>query len=627
MLNAYTPSVFRYKKKYLKSDIIAALVVTAIAVPESLAFAVIVGLPPVTGLYSALLAPIVFGLLASTRRLVIGADSATAALIAAGAVLVAQVGTAGYASAVAVLGLLVAAILILMSIFRLGFLSNLISRPVLIGFLGGVGVQLIVTKFPEMLGLTSSGSVWQHVLDTFGKLTQINGMTLTVAVLVVGVIVISRKTKVPGELVGLVLAGLFASLFHVQDYGVALVGELPNGLPAFSHPALTLDMIVTLFPAALSIAIVILAQSSAVIRSLANEHEDKVKINQDLFSLGFANAASALTSGFSVNGSPPRSLAADIAGGKTQLVGILMSVFIGLLLLFGGDLLKTVPSAALAAIVFMIGVKLLRINEFKYLLHHHRAEFGVAMIALSATALFGVRQGLFLAVIVSLVERLARQYHPRDEVLLRDGELSVWAQERIDQHHRHSSRPPGILVYSFESSLFFENIGYFRARLLKAIAKAKDPVTYVIVDAGAMDSIDYTAVENIKQLLRQLGSDNIKVGFAHVSPNLYEQFERYAMLDIVGVENIFSTLNAAIKTHPGNKRTVYEMVDRLEIPNTDYVIIGGAVLEALKLRETGDIDLVVSDDIYNKYRNELNWQEYVQDGGKRILSRNGYNLM
>jgi high affinity sulfate transporter 1 len=627
MLNAYTPSVFRYKKKYLKSDVLAALVVTAIAVPESLAFAVIVGLPPVTGLYSALLAPIVFGVLASTRRLVIGADSATAALIAAGAVLVAQVGTAGYANAVAVIGLLVAAILMLMAVFRLGFLSNLISRPVLIGFLGGVGVQLIITKFPEMLGLRTSGTVWQHLVDTFANLTQINGMTLTVAVLVAGVILLSRKTKIPGELVGLVLAGVFATIFHVQDYGVALVGQLPHGLPAFSHPALTVDVIVTLFPAALSIAIVILAQSSAVIRNLANEHEDKVKINQDLFSLGIANAASALTHGFSVNGSPPRSAAADIAGGKTQLVGILMSVFIALMLLFGGDLLKAVPTAALATIVFMIGIRLLRIAEFKYLWHRHRAEFTVAMVALLATALFGVRQGLFLAVIVSLVERLARQYHPRDEVLLRDGELSVWAQERVDQHHRHSSRPPGLLVYSFESSLFFENIGYFRARLLKAIAGAKEPVTYVIIDAGAMDSIDYTAVENIKQLLRQLSSDNIKVGFAHVSPNLYEQFTNYGMLDIVGSKNIFSTLNAAIKSHPGNKRTVFEMVDHLKIPRTEYVIIGGAVLEALELRETGDIDLVVSDEVYDNYRDEQNWQEYVQDNGKRILSRNGYNLM
>jgi SulP family sulfate permease len=621
------PSVFSYKKKYLKSDIIAALVVTAIAIPESLAFAVIVGLPPVTGLYSALFAPIVFGLLASTRRLVIGADSATAALIAGGAVLVAQAGTVEYAGAVALLGILTALILFVMAAFKLGFLADLISRPVMVGFLAGVGVQLIITKLPEMLGIAAHGNLWAHLSAVFSGIGSVNGMAVTISVLVVGVILITRSTRLPGELMGLVLAGVFVWVFQAEQYGVKLVGALPHGLPPIGGMALQFGDILTLLPAALSIALVVLAQSSSVIRSLAGEHDDKVRLNQDLFALGSANIVSALTRGFAVNGSPPRSVASDLAGGHTQLVNILMGATVGLLLLFGGGLFRYVPSAALAAIVCVIGVYLIRFRELRYIWTAHRLEFVVAMVALVVTALFGVLQGILIAVIVSLMERLSRQYHPRDEVLLRDGQLSEWAKERITHHDQHDAHPKGLLVYSFENSLFFENIIYFSERLRQAIDAAKDPVHYVVIDAGAIDSIDYTAVEHMKQLYRQLSADGIKLGFAHVSPNLYEQFDEYGMTDLMGNENIFSTLNAAIRAHPMEHHSVVERVKKLKLPADEYVVIGGAVLDALHLRNTSDIDLVVSDQVYREYRDTHHWSEYVQDNGKRILSRDGYNLM
>lgn len=617
-----------YKLKYLKHDVIAALVVTAIAIPESLGFAVIAGLPPVTGLYTAILAPIVFGLVASTRRLIVGADSATAALVASGALLVAQSGTAGYANAVAVLGLLTALILFGMAVLRLGFLADLISRPVLVGFLGGVGVQLIINKLPDMLGITASGSLWQHITAVFTHLGSLNGMAATISVLVVGIIILTRKTRLPGELIGLVLAIVFALVFHVQDYGVRMLGVIPGGLPTLSYPSLDFGMVITLFPAALSIALVVLAQSSAVIRSLANEHDEKVTLNRDLTALSLANAFSALTHGFAVNGSPPRSVAADTAGGRTSLVNTIMGLLIGALLLLGSGLLTNMPLAALASIVFMLGWRLIRFRELRYIWSAHRVEFVVAMIALMGTALFGVYQGVIIAVTVSLMERLRRQYHPKDDILLQDGVLSDWAAERLNwKDHRQSTRPKGLLIYAFDGSLFFENVNYFVIRVKHAIEQSKEPVEYLLIDAGAIDSIDYTAVETMKMLYRQLSSENIKMGFAHVSPNLRRQFDAYGMTNLVGGDNIFSTLSGAIKMHPGNKRSAVELVHRLGLKRGTYVVIGGAVLEVLGLRETGDVDIVVSDEVYAQYRDEKKWAEYVQDNGKKVLSHDGYNLM
>jgi len=617
-----------YSLHYLRHDLLAALVVTAIAIPESLGFAVIAGLPPVAGLYTAILAPIVFGLVSSTRRLVVGADSATAALVASGALLVAQAGTVGYANAVAVLGLLTAVILLGFAVFRLGFLADLISRPVLVGFLGGVGVQLIINKLPDMLGITATGSLWQHLTTVVTHIGSFNGMAATIAVMVVGVILLTRKTRIPGELIGLILAIVFAMVFHVQDYGVKMVGALPGGLPSLSQPSFDLGMLITLFPAALSIALVVLAQSSAVIRSLANEHDEKVRLNRDLTALSFANAISALTHGFAVNGSPPRSMAADAAGGRTGLVNVFMGLLIGTLLLFGNRLLTDMPMAALASIVFMLGFHLIRFHELRYIWSTHRIEFGVAMIALVGTALFGVYQGVVIAVIVSLMERLSRQYHPKDDILLRDGKLSEWAAERLDwHHHRHRTRPQGLLIYAFDGSLFFENVNYFVQRIKAAIEEAKEPIEYVLIDAGAIDSIDYTAVETTKTLYRQLSSEDIKMGFAHVSPNLRHQFDAFGMTDLVGADNIFSTLSGAIRTHPGSKRSAIEMVHRLGLKRGTYVVIGGAVLEILNLRETSDVDLVVSDEVYAQYRDDKKWAEYVQDNGKKVLSHDGYNLM
>ena len=623
----YTPRVFRYKKKYLKSDIIAALVVTAIAIPESLGFAAIVGLPPVTGLYSALLAPIVFAVFSSTKRLIVGADSATAALIASGTVLVAQAGSAHYASAVGVLALLSAGFLLLMAVFRLGFLADLISRPVLIGFLGGVGFQLMITRLPSLIGAKGSGTVWDHIQQTFSAIPQINGMTLTVSVLVIGIIVLFRNSRIPGQLVGLVLAGILASVFHLSGYGVTMVGMLPTGLPPLALPTLPFAEVMILIPTALSIAMVVIAQSSTVIRILSNEHEDTIRMNKDIGALGAANIASALTHGFSVNGSPPRSMAADAAGGKTRLVGVFMAIFIGALLISGGQLFMYVPTAALSAVIFMIGLHLIRLHELTYLWERHRSEFIVAMTALLATAVLGVSYGVFIAVIVSLMERLSRQYRPRDEILLRDGVLSPWAQERIDQHKRHSSHPEGLLVYSFESSLFFENVPYFRERILQAIKDARQEVRYVIIDAGAIEGVDYTAAETIKHLFRQLSADNIRIGFAHVSPHLFEQLDDYGLIDIVGRKQVFSTLNEAITSQPGNTYNVFEMVQRLKLKDDEYVVIGGAVMEALKLRKTKDVDIVVADAVYKDFRDNKKWQEYRQDNGKNILSHNGYNVM
>ncbi|MGB4762802.1 MAG: SulP family inorganic anion transporter [Candidatus Saccharimonas sp.] len=624
MYKHFKKTALKRHVSHVRRDLIAALVVTAIAIPQSLGFAIIVGLPPITGLYTALVAPIVFGLLARTRRLVVGPDSATAALVASGAMLVAQAGSVGYAGVVALLTLLVAVVLLIMAALRLGLLADLISRPVLVGFIAGVGVQLMARNFPGILGVSAEGSVWDYLIAPFMHLGNINGMTATISLLVIGVMLILRKTRLPGELIGLVLAALFVIVFQAGNYGVQLVGALPGGFPAITGIDLSLATIGSLLPAAIAIALVILAQSSSLIRTTAAEHDEPVSLNRDLFALGSANIVSSFTQGFAVNGSPVRTMAAESAGGRTSMVNVWMGIFIGIILLFGTQLFAYIPQAALASIVFVLGYRLIKFGEFAHVWRVHPTEFLVAMIALIGTAVFGVMLGVCVAVVVSLTERLIRQYHPKDSILLRDGELSPWAEERLGVGR---AVPKDLLVYSFNGSLFFENIHYFTQRLSQAVASTKNPVRMVVIDAGAIDSIDYTAVGVLESFCRHLSSDGVTLGFAHVSPNLADQFERYGIKTLVGENNIYMTLGGAIRAHSLEKLSIADQVKRLEIAKKDYVLVGSGVLDVLGLREAADVDLVVTAAVYEAYRAKHGWHEFTQANGKKVLSHEGCNLM
>lgn len=616
------PSILRLKKAYVVRDVIASLAVTAVTVPSALALAVIIGVPPVMGLYAAMVSSIVFGLTAHTRRLIVGPDSATASLLASGALLITTAGAADYVNAVVVLSLLSGVLLLLFGALRFGFLADLISRPVMLGFLAGVGIQLVLLQTPALFGLPVQSDVWHGLVSIFSQADAINGMTVTVSVLVIGVVLTLRNTRVPGELVGLVLAVLFSLLFRVQDFGVAFVGDLPGGLPTPVWPQLNVEMVLMLLPTALSIAVVVLAQSATIIRNLASEHDDDVAMNRDLASLGFASVVASLLQGFLANGTPSRTQAAHNAGMRSQLVNVVSGGLIALLLISGGNLFHYLPHAALAAIVCMLGLQLVHFRELRNLWAVRHEEFIVALIALVCTVLFGVQLGVLIAVIVSLMERLRRQYHPHDAVLLRDGVLSEWAAERLGDIKQ---LPRDVLVYEFDESLFFENVNYFVVRLKRAIRRAKHPVRYVVIDAGAIDDIDYTAVEMLKKLYRSLSEDGIAIAFAHVSPSLRAQFDIYGMTDVIGVRNLFATLTKAMNQPMSLPAT--EMIHDLKIETDQYIVVGGAVLALLHLRDTHDVDLVVSSDVYEKFRGQKHWREFVWSSGKKVLVHEQYTLM
>lgn len=523
-----------YQGAWLRGDLIAGVTVAAIAIPESLGYASIAGLPVQTGLYCALLPAVVFALLASSRQLVVGADSATAALVAAGAGAVAAAGSTQYVDAVAVLCLIVGVFLLVMALAKLGFLADLISQPVLTGFLAGVGVSLIIGKLPDVLGIKASGTTWDKLVDTVQGLGDINATSALLGLGVVVTMVGGAKVapKVPAALVALVLFSLIAYLIDAEAKGVGMVGALPSGLPSFAFPSIDASEIARLSATAASIAVVVLAQSAAVARSFATKNGYKVEENADLYGLSLANAASAVTGGFAINGSPPRTAAGDGSGSRSQLVNIVMAVVIGLLLLFAAGVFAYVPSAVLDAIVLAIGIHLIKVGELKRIAQTRRAEFVTALLALVVVAFVGVEQGVLLAVVVSLVDRVRRQYHPPDEVLVLNGEVEPRLRSRIsvpDEVLR------GVVLYRFGTSLFFANANYFDERARDLLAKSEQPVRALIVDCAAMEDIDFTGAGVLRRLAEELKAHDGLVVLTELSAGALESAQQAGLDDVVTI--------------------------------------------------------------------------------------------
>jgi high affinity sulfate transporter 1 len=493
-----------------RHDIIAGVTVAAIAIPESLGYAKIAGMPIQTGLYCALLPAILFALLGSSRQLVVGADSATAALVAAGAGAVAAAGSTAYASAVGVLGIMTAGFLVLVVLLRLDFLADLISRPVLAGFLSGVGVSLIIGNLPSMLGIEASGTTWDKLVATVTNLGSLNTTSAALALGTVAVmLLLERKLpKLPAALVALVLLSVVGVLIGAADRGAAMVGSIPAGLPSITVPDFQAEEVARMAATAASIAVVVLAQSAAVARSFALKNGYDVSVSGDMTGLAAANLGSAFTGGFAINGSPPRTAAGDGAHSSSQLVNIVMAVVVGLVLLFLTGLFEYIPSAVLDAVVFTIGILLIKWATLREVGRSSRAEFLVAMLTLVVVAFVGVEQGILLAIVVSLIDRLRRQYHPHADVLVSDGSVAARLAPRIAMR---GELPPGalddVLVYRFGAPLFFANATYFAEQVRSLRAGAKDPVRLMVLDCAAMDDIDYTGAQTMAELGRELRAD------------------------------------------------------------------------------------------------------------------------
>lgn len=540
------------ERRWLASDVLAGVTLAAVAIPECMGYTKIVGTPVVTGLYTMLLPLAAYALIASSRHLVVGADSATAAILFAGLTGLASPFTDHWSALTSGAALVTAVCLALSTILRLGFLADFLSRTVLVGFLSGVGVSLLIAQLPEMLGIPAAGAgLRADVTTVAAEIGRTRWPTVIMSLSVVGLIVVLEKfaKHVPGSLVAVVTAIASTWVFRLDRDGIAVVGRVQAGLPAVRLPAVTLHEAIAILPTCASMFLVIVAQSAATARSYAQKYGERLDENRDLLALGAANVLAGVSSTFVVNGSPTKTAIVDAAGSRTQIAQLTTALVVLAVLLFATPLIERLPIAALAALVFLVGVKLIDFRSLRQIYRFRTATFLVAVATLSAVVWFGVERGMFIAIALSVLDHVRQEYHPKDIVLTARG--GRW---KVEKAFPGIETEPGLIVYRFEAPLFFANADYFAARVRDVVTSAPHPVRWLVLDLASMSDIDYTGGLTLAMTIKQLQEKGITVALSAVE-DVAPALDRLDVSARVGRERMFESVQDAVDAFAGAGRT------------------------------------------------------------------------
>jgi sulfate permease, SulP family len=539
------------RRRTLGSDVLAGVTLAALAIPEVLGYAKIAGMPPVTGLYTMLAPVVLFAVFGASRHLVVGADSATAAILAAGLAGLAAPASAAYVGLAGTAALLVGALLLLARVIRLGFLADFLSRTVLVGFLTGVGIQVAVGQLPDMLGVTAGGSQTVSKLVNLVRAlgsTQVDTalVSAVVVIVVVGIRLVARR--VPGGLIAVVVAIVVSKLIDLSGHGVSVLGVVPRGVPHFAAPSFAAHDLTALLPTTLSLFVVILAQSSATSRAYATRYEENAAEDVDLIGLGAANLAAAFTGTFVVNGSPTKTQIVDDAGGRSQLGPLAAGAVVVVVLVFLTGPLGYLPLAALASVVFLIGVELIDLAGMRRIVRVRRAEFVVALLTAAAVVFTGVEQGIVLAIIVSVVDHLRHSYSPHSGVLVKSP-AGHWQPEPVTPGGRTTE---GMIVYRFGSSLYFANANRLRADIATLLSD-DSAVEWFCLDCVAMGDVDYTSAGVLSTVARTVTAHHTRMVLSGVLPVVRAQLDRYGLTRTIGADSYFDTAGAALEAFDSRK--------------------------------------------------------------------------
>lgn len=540
------------------TEMLAGVTLAALAIPEVMGYATIAGMPVITGLYTILLPMLVFAVFGSSRHLVVGADSATAAVLAAGLAGLAASGSDEYVTLAGLVALMAAVFLLVARVVRLGFLADFLSRTVLVGFLTGVGIQVACGQVGAMLGLAegSGFSIFGYedtgtigkLLGTLHNIDDISWTTAAVSASVIVVIVGAKAitTKVPGALIAVIGAMFVSWNWDLASHGVATLGKVPGGLPSFGLPGAGWADVPALVPTAGSIFILILAQSAATSRAYAARYNDPFSENVDLVGLGAANVAAGLSGTFVVNGSPTKTQMVDGAGGRTQLAQVTTGVIVLIVLLFLTKPLQYMPSAVLAAVVFLIGIELVDLGGMRKILKVRRDEFVVAAITAVAVVAVGVEQGIVLAIVLSVLDHLRTSYRPPTAVMVPCPGDPSWRGEAF--------RPgvetlPGLVVYRFASSLYYANANHLMEEVNSAITASDQgaaPLRWFCLDAAVIPDIDYSGAETLRQVHGALADHDIRFVVADTLTAVRAELTRYGLVDLLGADAFYDSLSDTV---------------------------------------------------------------------------------
>lgn len=526
------------------NEVLAGITLLAIALPLNIGYAQIAGLPPTAGLYALVLPSVVFALLASSRHLVAAPDAAAAALVGSALSGLAPAGSGQYAAMAAAQAIVGGLLFLGCAVFRLGFLADFLSKPILIGFVGGLATDILLSQIAKIMGIkTPSGAeFFERLVHLVTKVGTLHIWSLVLGVAAVAVLVPARRRwpAVPWALVVLVLATVASTLLDLPGKGVAVLGSVPAGPPVFAVPQLSWSQWVAVILPAIAITTVTVGEGLLLARSYADKYGYRTEPNRDLLAFGAANIASGLSSGFTLGSSTSRAAAMDQAGSRTQLPLLVMAAGALVLLLFGADLLADIPMPAIGAIVAVSVAKLLGIREFRHLWSLSRFEFVIGATCFLGVLLIGPLAGIVLAFALSLINLLRKAARPAVDVLEGSDDPHVSLTVGHDDVHE---TVPGVIAMRFAAPIFFGNAQTLSAEIRRAVNEAPHPVTAFILDMEGVTDVDVTGAESLAKELQWLQGKSITFAYSRVRPQLAANLTRMHLLQ---GHRVFETNRAAV---------------------------------------------------------------------------------
>lgn len=531
-------------RRWLHGDLIAGLTITAYLVPQVMAYATLAGLPPEAGLWAAVGALAGYAAVGTSRKLSVGPESTTALMTAAaiGSVPAAQADPVAFAT---VLALIVAAICLIGWFGHLDALASLLSRPVLVGYMAGIATIMILTQAGRLTGIPTPSGVLDgvaHVATNLGD-AHLPTTALGVTTLVLMVVGSQLLPRAPVALLGVTLAAAAAALLDLEDRGVRLVGSLPRELPDLGIPTIPLDSVPALLLPALGITFVAYTDNVLTARSFAQRDGERIDARRELLGLGAANLGAAVLQGFPVSSSGSRTALGDAVGSRTRLTGVVTLVATVIAIVALGPLLAAIPAAALGAVIVYAALRLISIADLRRLAAFRRSELLLAIATAAAVILLGIQVGVATAIALSVVDLLRRVARPHDAI---EGFVPGLAGMHDVDDHPEAAEVPGLLVYRYDSPLFFANAEDFRTRATAAVDRATDPVRWFVLNTEAIVEVDITGIDALESVYDDLTRRGITVALARVKQDLRADLAPTGLLERIGEDHVFPTLPTAV---------------------------------------------------------------------------------
>ena len=536
-----------YKSAWLPRDLVSGAVLCALLVPQGMAYAELAGLPAITGLYTTVVCLLAYAAFGPSPFLILGPDSSLGPMIAA-AILPLAAGNTEYAVALAgMLALMVSLICIGAGLARMGFIADLISKPVRVGYLAGLAITIFIGQLPKLFGYSvDADGLIQELVVFLQNLYQTNPWTLAVGLLCLFLILGLKRwaPRVPGVLVAVVVAIALTSFFDLAAKGVDTVGVLPQGFPLPSFPSVDLSALPLLVATAFGISLVAVGDTISTSAGFAARRGYEVDGDQEMVGIGSANLLAGLFQGFPVSTSGSRTAVAEQAGAKTQFTGVVAAVLVLAMLLFVPGLVQNMPQSALAAIIIAASMSLFDVGELRHLWSVRRSEFVLAIASILGVALVGVLEGIVIAVVISIFQFFERAWRPYLAVL---GKLEGVPGYHDITRYPNASQLPGLLMIRWDAPFIFANANLFRKKIRKLIAQTDPPPVWVLITAEPVTDVDTTAGDMLVDLDLELNAAGIHLVFAELKDSVKEKIERYGLLETIDQRHFYPTIEVAVE--------------------------------------------------------------------------------